>query len=70
MTLGGELNKLAFNLGMEWAWSRIHWRQDVQQGMLLGEAVAISLLRDQAHLYNENYTGFTFTCFNGNQVKV
>jgi len=26
---------------------------DIQQGMLLGEAVAINLLRDQAHLYNE-----------------
>ena len=35
--------------------------------MLLGEAVAINLLRDQAHLYNENYTGFTFTKFDGNQ---
>ena len=40
--------------------------------MLLGEAIAIaiSLLRDQAHLYNENYTGFTFTSFSGNQVTV
>ena len=36
----------------------------------LGEAVAISLLRDQAHLYNENYTGFTFTGFNGNTITV
>jgi hypothetical protein len=33
--------------------------------MLLGEQVAISLLQDQAHLYNENYTGFTFTKFDG-----
>jgi hypothetical protein len=24
----------------------------------------------QAHLYNENYTGFTFTGFNGNKVTV
>jgi len=27
-------------------------------------------LRDQAHLYNENYTGFTFTGFNGNTITV
>ena len=38
--------------------------------MLLGEAIGISLLRDQAHLYNENYTGFTFTKFDGTQITV
>jgi len=70
MMVGGELNKPAFNVGMGRAWSGIHWGHDVQQGMLLGEAVAISLLRDQAHLYNENYTGVTFTSFNGNKVTV
>jgi membrane-associated phospholipid phosphatase len=70
MTVGGELNKLASNTGFGRMFAGIHWRKDVQQGMLLGEAVAISLLRDQAHLYNENYTGFTFTSFSGNQVTV
>ena len=70
MTVGGELNKLASNVGFGRAFAEIHWRQDIQQGMLLGEAVAISLLRDLAHLYNENYTGFTFTSFSGNQVTV
>ncbi len=70
MTVGGELNKLASNVGFGRVSAGIHWRQDVHQGMLLGEAVAISLLRDQAHLYNENYTGFTFTSFNGNTIKV
>ena len=70
ITVGGELNKLASNIGIGRAWSGIHWRQDIQQGMLLGEAVAISLLRDQAHLYNENYTGFTFTSFDGTTVTV
>jgi membrane-associated phospholipid phosphatase len=70
MTVGGELNKLASNVGFGRIDAGIHWRQDIQQGMLLGEAVAISLLRDQAHLYNENYTGFTFTGFNGNTITV
>ena len=70
MTVGGELNKLASNVGLGRCFAGIHWRQDIQQAMLLGEAVAISLLRDQAHLYNENYTGFTFTGFNGNTITV
>jgi membrane-associated phospholipid phosphatase len=65
MTVGGELNKLASNVGFGRVYSGIHWRQDIVQGMLLGEQVAISLLQDQAHLYNENYTGFTFTKFDG-----
>ena len=70
MTVGGELNKLASNVGIGRAMAGIHWRQDIVQGMLLGEAVAISLLTDQAHLYNENYTGFTFTSFNGTKVTI
>jgi membrane-associated phospholipid phosphatase len=70
MTVGGELNKLASNVGFGRIDAGIHWRQDIQQGMLLGEAVAVSLLKDQAHLYNENYTGFTFTGFNGNTITV
>ena len=70
MTVGGELNKLASNVGFGRVFAGIHWRQDIQQAMLLGEAVAISLLRDQAHLYNENYTGFTFTSFTGETVTV
>jgi len=70
ITVGGELNKLASNVGLGRVFAGIHWRQDILQGMLLGEAVAISLLRDQAHLYNENYTGFTITKFDGSKVTV
>jgi len=70
LTVGGELNKLASNVGVGRAFAGIHWRQDFQQAMLLGEKVAINLLRDQAHLYNENYSGFTFTGFLGNSVTV
>jgi len=65
MTVGGELNKLASNVGYGRIFAGIHWRQDTLQSMLLGEAVAINLLQDQAHLYNENYRGFTFTKFDG-----
>jgi len=56
ITVGGELNKLVSNVGFGRVDAGIHWRQDIHQGMLLGEAVAIGLLRDQEHLRNENYT--------------
>ena len=65
LTVGGELNKLASNVGFGRVFSGIHWRDDIKWGMMLGEQIAINLLRDQAHLYNENYTGFTFTKFDG-----
>jgi hypothetical protein len=32
--------------------------------------VAISLLRDQAPCYNEDFEGFTFHKFNGRQITV
>jgi hypothetical protein len=37
---------------------------------LLGEAVAISILRDQRHIYNEPFEGFTFTKFDGTTITV
>ncbi len=70
MTVGGEINKLGANVGFGRVFSGIHWRQDIVQGMLLGEQIAINLLQDQAHLYNENYVGFTFTKFDGTKVTV
>ncbi|MGA9721422.1 MAG: phosphatase PAP2 family protein [Candidatus Binatus sp.] len=70
ITVGGELNKLASNVGFGRVDSGIHWRQDIVQGMLLGERVAISLLADQGQLYNENYEGFTFTKFDGTKITI
>ena len=70
ITVGGELNKLASNVGFGRAFAGIHWRQDAEQGMILGETVAIDLLRNQAHLYNENYRGFSFTKFDGSKITV
>jgi hypothetical protein len=48
----------------------VHWRSDAWQGLLLGEAAAISVLRDQRRMYNEPFSGFTFTSFEGNPVTV
>jgi len=38
--------------------------------MLLGEAVTISILRDQKRCYNESFGGFSFTKFDGTVITV
>jgi hypothetical protein len=43
----------------------VHWRSDYDQALLLGESVAISILRDQRAIFNEKFDGFTFTNFDG-----
>jgi hypothetical protein len=70
ITVGGELNKLANNVALGRDMAGVHWRSDAEQGLLLGEKVAISILRDQRHTYNEPFSGFTFTKFNGVPITV
>ena len=60
-----ELNKLASNIYQSRNMSGVHYRSDGYQSLLLGEAVAISILQDQKRTYNENFQGFTFTKFDG-----
>jgi hypothetical protein len=38
--------------------------------MRLGEAVAISILRDVATIYHEQFPGFTFSRFDGSPVVI
>jgi hypothetical protein len=68
--LTGELNKLASNIAQARNIAGVHWRSDATQAMLLGETVAISVLRDQRPCYNETFAGFTFTNLNGTQVTI
>jgi hypothetical protein len=70
ITVGGELNKLANNVALGRDIAGVHWRSDAEQALLLGEKVTISILRDQRHTYNEPFSGFTFTRFNGNPITV
>jgi hypothetical protein len=70
ITLTGELNKLASNIAQARNIAGLHWRSDATHAMLLGEAVAISILRDQRHTYNETFPGFTFTKFDGTTVTI
>jgi len=69
MTVGGELDKLASNIAIGRDIEAVHWRSDAWQGMLLGEAIAISVLRDQQRCFNEPFRGFTFTKFDGTKYS-
>lgn len=65
LTVGGELNKLASNIALGRDIEAVHWRSDAWQGLLLGEEIAISVMRDQQRSFNEPFHGFTFTKFDG-----
>jgi hypothetical protein len=57
LTVNGELHKLAHNISFgHGIHAGIHWRSDTDTSIQLGEAVALSYLRDLAHTYNEKFT--------------
>jgi hypothetical protein len=64
------MNKLASNVSQGRNIAGVHWRTDATEANLLGEAVAISILRDQRATYNEPFGGFTFTKFDGTTITV
>jgi hypothetical protein len=70
ITVGGELNKVAANIAIGRNHGAVHWRFDYEASLPLGEAVAISILRDQRLCYNESFEGFTFTKFDGTKITV
>ena len=70
ISVGGELNKVAANIALGRNHAAVHWRSDYQDSLLLGEAVAISVLRDQRPCYNESFQGLTFTKFDGTTVRI
>jgi len=70
LTLGGELNKLASNIAFARDTAGVHWRSDGVQGILLGEAVAISILRDLKRTFVEVFNGFSLTKFNGETITI
>lgn len=68
LTVGGELNKLASNVGLGRNAAGVHYRSDGIEGLKLGEAIAIGILQDYRETYNENFGGFTFTKFDGTRI--
>lgn len=66
LTVHGELNKLASNVGLGRDFAGVHWRTDYENGLRLGEAVAVWLLCDIRSTYSENFS-FTFKPFFGSR---
>jgi hypothetical protein len=70
LTVGNELNKLASNISLGRDATGVHWRTDGIEGLRLGEAAVIALLQDLRHNYNEPFSGFTFTKFDGTTIVI
>jgi len=70
LTIGGELNKAAANVGIGRDTAGVHWRSDGMEGLKLGEAVAINILADFRATFNEDFAGCSLTKFDGTNVIV
>ena len=70
LTVGGELNKLASNVSLGRLAGGVHYRTDGVEGLRLGEEIALSILRDAATIYHEEFPGFTLTRFDGTPVTI
>jgi hypothetical protein len=71
ITVNGEINKLASNIGIGRNFAGVHWRSDYTEALKLGEAVAISILRDQKGLYRrEGFSAFEIRKFDGQNIDI
>ena len=68
--INGELSKVAFNVCFgHGVHAGIHFRSSNYWGVLLGEAVALSVLQDRAKSYNEPFT-ISITKFDGSTATI
>ena len=70
LTIGGEINKLAFNVPMGRDWAGVNYRSDIAAGHMIGEEAAICFLQDQVNTLSETFTGFSFTKFDGTPISI
>lgn len=70
LTVGGELNKIASNVANGRNIAGVHWRSDATESLKLGEQIAMGILRDQRACYNEDFSGFSLTKFDGTTVTL
>jgi hypothetical protein len=70
LTVGGELNKLAYNITLGRDTAGVHYRSDGVNGLKLGEMVAIGILRDYRETYHKEFKGFSLTTFDGVKITI
>jgi hypothetical protein len=70
LTVGGELDKLAWNLALGRAFAGVQWRSDAEAGLRLGEAVAIALLRELRDVLPEHDAQFVLRRFDGTVTDI
>lgn len=71
ITVGSELDKLASNIALARDFAGVHYRSDGDEGIALGEKVALKILQDWAHIYSEQgFTGFELTKRDGQRIRV
>jgi hypothetical protein len=70
LTVGGEINKLAFNVAIGRNFAGIHYRSDAMAGFALGEEVAIAKMQDLVNTFSEDFAGFQFTRLDGTAVQI
>lgn len=70
LTVGNELNKMASNIALGRNIAGVHWRSDATESLKLGEAIAISILQDLKHCWNERFDGLSLTKFDGARVTI
>lgn len=70
LSIGGELDKLAANISIGRNFAGIHWRSDAAAGLLLGEEVAIRVLREMKITGNEIFESWSLRRFDGRRVTV
>lgn len=68
MTVHGEINKFASNIGMARIWAGVHYRSDHLYGMLLGEQVAAATMWDHYTRNTETFGGGRYPAGVGLQV--
>ena len=72
MTVEGELDKLAHNLGVGRNWAGVHFRTELEYSLALGEAVGIAHLRAKLCEYHvartQSFQGWNLRLFNGTRI--
>jgi hypothetical protein len=70
LTIGGELNKLATNLGQGRNWLGVHWRSDAAVSLPHAEEIAFAISRDERDTFREHFDGFRLSRYDGSIITI